>query len=168
MISTENGEFIKKIIQGERNAEYEELHILKPGVTWSPSGQEIAFAAKSGKSDALFIYNLKKNKSEKFRLGLEGIFRPSWSPLGDEIAFIGNNGEKSDIYIYDIKEKKLINLTDDWYSEDHVSWAPDGMELLFISDRDNNINSSSPKNPNQLCNFTCFEKYIQINRFSLE
>ena len=149
LISAENGKFKKKIIQGERNAEYEELHILKPGVTWSPDGAKIAFAAKSGKSDALFIYDLDTKKSEKFRLGLEGIFRPAWSPIGDEIAFIGNNGQTSDIYIYDIYEEKLTNFTNDWYSEDHVSWSPDGMELLFISDRHGHLTKEGPSDPNQ-------------------
>ena len=38
---------VKKVIQGERNTEFEELHILKPGITWSPDGRHIAFSAKS-------------------------------------------------------------------------------------------------------------------------
>jgi len=144
LISAETGKFLEKIIQGERNSEYEELHILKPGISWSPDGKDLVFSAKSGKSDALFIYNLEVEKTEKIRLGLEGIFRPTWSPLADEIAFIGNNGVKSDIYIYDIKTTDLINLTDDWFSEDHVSWSPDGFDLLFISDRGEYLNVEEP------------------------
>ena len=135
IISAETGEFIEKIIQGERNAEYEELHILKPGISWAPDGKNLVFSAKSGKSDAIFIYNLESKKTEKFRLGLEGIFRPTWSPLGHEIAFIGNDGNKSDIYIFDIKTKKIINITNDWFSDDHVSWSPNGLDVFFISDR---------------------------------
>jgi Tol biopolymer transport system component len=144
LISTETGEFLKKIIQGERNSEYEELHILKPGISWSPGGKELVFSAKSGKSDALFIYDLESEKTEKIRLEMEGVFRPSWSPLGNEIAFIGNNGVKSDIYIYDISSEELVNLTDDWFSEDHVSWSPDGSDLLFISDRGKVLNEKEP------------------------
>lgn len=144
IISPQTGKFLDKIIQGERNSEYEELHILKPGITWSPTGKNLAFSAKSGKSDALFIYNLDTKKTEKFRLGLEGIFRPSWSPMGDEIAFIGNNGIKSDIYIFDINTQKIKNITDDWFSDDHVSWNPNGTELLFISDRQNYLDKSKP------------------------
>ena len=102
LISSETGEFINKIIQGERSSEFEELHILKPGISWSPNGAELVFSAKSGKSDALFIYDIETEETLKIRLELEGVFRPTWSPLADEIAFIGNNGEKSDIYIYDL------------------------------------------------------------------
>ena len=144
IISAETGKFLEKIIQGERNSEYEELHILKPGISWSPNGNELVFSAKSGKSDALFIYNFESNKTEKFRLGLEGIFRPNWSPLGHEIAFIGNNGTKSDIYIFDIQSHKTTNLTEDWFSDDHVSWSPNGLDLFFISDRQNYLNQSNP------------------------
>ena len=49
LISSEDGRFINKIIQGERNSEFEELHILKPRITWSENSKNIAFAAKSGK-----------------------------------------------------------------------------------------------------------------------
>ena len=50
IISADDGKIIKHIVAGERNSEYEELHILKPGITWSPEGTHIAFSAKSGKS----------------------------------------------------------------------------------------------------------------------
>ena len=144
LISSETGKFLNKIIQGERNSEYEELHILKPGISWSPDGSELVFSAKSGKSDALFIYNLETEKTRKIRLELEGIFRPTWSPLADEIAFIGNDGKTSDIYIYDLFTEELLNLTDDWFTEDHVSWSPDGLDLLFISDRENYLTEKQP------------------------
>ncbi len=138
-ISAEDGKFIKKVIQGERNAEYEELHILKPGITWSPNSKKIAFSAKSGKSDALFIIDLISEKKQKFRLEMEGIFRPVWHPEEDKIAFIGNNGITSDIYLFNIKTERLINLTNDWYTDDQVTWAPDGKSIVFVSDRRDQI-----------------------------
>ncbi len=147
LISAEDGRFIKKIIQGERNAEYEELHILKPGITWSEDGRKIAFAAKSGKSDALFIVDIKSGDKEKFRLDMEGIFRPAWRPGTNEIAFIGNNGRSSDIYLFNITTEELTNLTNDWFTDDQVSWYPDGSSLLFISDRDQIINKNVKNKP---------------------
>jgi len=141
IISVDNGKIIKQIVEGERNTEYEELHILKPGISWSPDGNNIVFSAKSGKSDVLYIINANTYEKEKIRLdNIEGIFRPSWSPLGDKIAFIGNNGSSSDIYLFDIESKKTSSITNDWYSEDHVSWYPEGDKLIFISDRGDNTN----------------------------
>ena len=135
LISSKDGKFIKKIIQGERNAEYEELHILKPGITWSKDGKNIAFAAKSGKSDALFIVNIKSGDKKKYRLNMEGIFRPSWRPNKNEIVFVGNNGKTSDLYLFNIDNEELKNLTDDWFTDDQPSWHPDGKSIFFISDR---------------------------------
>lgn len=135
LISAEDGLFLRRLIQGERNAEYEELHILKPGITWSPDGEYIAFAAKSGRADALFVVNVKTEDTRKYYLGMEGVFQPAWSPTRPEIAFIGNNGITSDIYILDLETEELTNLTDDWFTDEQVSWNPDGQSLLFVSDR---------------------------------
>ena len=147
LISAEDGRFIKKIIQGERNSEFEELHILKPGITWSEDSKKVAFAAKSGKSDALFIVDLKSGKRKKHRLNMEGIFRPAWRPGTNEIAFIGNNGKSSDIYLFNLDSGKLTNLTKDWFTDDQISWFPDGKSILFISDRDNVLETGIANKP---------------------
>ena len=147
IISAEDGRFIKKIVQGERNSEFEELHILKPGITWSEDSKKVAFAAKSGKSDALFIIDLKSGKKIKHRLNMEGIFRPAWRPGKNEIAFIGNNGKSSDIYLFNIDSEKLTNLTKDWFTDDQISWIPDGSAILFISDRDNVLDTEITNKP---------------------
>tara|TARA_B100000965_G_scaffold299366_1_gene257727 strand:- start:1270 stop:4368 length:3099 start_codon:yes stop_codon:yes gene_type:complete len=144
IISMIDGKFLQRIIKGNKTSEFEELHILKPGISWSPDGQEIVFAAKSGSSDALFIFdinNSKKqaNKSIKKTFDLEGIFRPTWNPINNKIAFVGNNGVSSDIYIYNLDDDSLINLTNDWYSDVQVSWHPNGEELLIISDRGEHV-----------------------------
>ncbi|MBC8256704.1 MAG: PD40 domain-containing protein [Candidatus Marinimicrobia bacterium] len=155
LISAEDGRFIKKIIQGERNSEFEELHILKPGITWSEDSKKVAFAAKSGKSDALFIVDLKSGKRKKHRLNMEGIFRPAWRPGTNEIAFIGNNGKSSDIYLFNLDSEKLTNLTKDWFTDDQISWYPDGNSILFISDRGNILKTGIAYKPeNHLFNQT--------------
>ena len=147
LISAEDGRFIKKIVQGERSSEFEELHILKPGITWSEDSKKIAFAAKSGKSDALFIVDIESGKKTKHRLDMEGIFRPAWRPGSHEIAFIGNNGKSSDIYLFDPDSEKLTNLTKDWFTDDQISWYPDGKSLVFISDRKNILETAIPNKP---------------------
>lgn len=145
LVSTNDGEFLRKVIDGEETSKFEELHILKPGVSWSNDGSRIVFAAKSGKSDALYILDLKTNKASEYRLDLEGIFQPVWNPLinSSEIAFIGNNGLQSDIYIYDFEKDDLLNLTNDWFSDTDPSWSGDGENLYFVSNRnDYNFTSS--------------------------
>ena len=135
LISASDGKFLKKIIKGERTLAFEELHILKPGITWSPDGNEIAVAVKSGKSDAIIFFDLENNKKEIKRFPIKGIFRPTWHPYKNVIAFIGNNGFASDIYLYDIDSDSLTNYTNDWFTDDQVSWDENGENLYFVSDR---------------------------------
>ena len=160
LVSTEDGAFIRKIIDGEQTTKFEELHILKPGVSWSPDGKELVFAAKSGKSDALYILNLNNNETKEIRLELEGIFQPVWNPKEpfNQIAFIGNNGAQSDIYIYDYMNDTLINLTDDWFSESDPSWSIDGEHLFFISNRDKYTFTGSNLKVNNLPNSFNYSK----------
>lgn len=140
LISTRTGEFLKKIVTGQITSEIEELHILKPGISWSPDGNKIVFAAKSEGSDALIFVDIDNpRKVVRKNFDMEGIFRPTWNPKHNKIAFIGNNGLSSDIYIYNMDDDTLENITDDIFSDLQVSWLNDGQSLIFISDRGNNI-----------------------------
>ena len=140
LISARTGEFITKIATGQVTSEIEELHILKPGISWSSNGEQIVFAAKSGHSDALIFVNIDNPKTIiKKNFKVEGIFRPVWNPKYNKIAFIGNNGLSSDIYIYNLDDDSLNNITNDIFSDLQVSWSHDGESLIFISDRGNNI-----------------------------
>ena len=145
IISSIDGKFLRKIIKGNKTAEHEELHILKPGISWSPDGDKIVFAAKSKGEDALFIYHIREgNKQEKIsfnnneQYNIKGISRPAWNPILNEIAFIGHDGFSSDVYIYNIDNDTLKNITNDWFSDTQVSWHPNGKDLLIVSDRDDN------------------------------
>ena len=140
IISMIDGEFLETITTGQVTSEYEELHILRPGISWSPNGKQIVFAAKSGESEALFIHDIDgtDNKIKK-TFDIEGIYSPSWHHTKNIIAFIGNNGMQSDVYIYNLDEDKLLNVTNDIYSDMQVSWINNQEALLFVSDRQNNI-----------------------------
>jgi Tol biopolymer transport system component len=141
IISMIDGKFTKKLIKGNKTSEFEELHILKPGISWSPDGNNIVFSAKSGESDALFIKDINNLnvKAIKKTFNLEGIFRPAWNPQNNQIAFVGNNGMSSDIYIYNCDTDELNNITNDWFSDVQVSWHPNGLDLLIISDRGDHL-----------------------------
>ena len=155
LINALNGEFIEKIITGERTLEFEELHILKPGITWSPDGEKIAVAVKSGKSDAIIFIDLESKKKDIKRFPIKGIFRPTWNPKKNLIAFIGNNGFASDIYIYDVEKDLITNYTNDWFTDDQVSWDENGESLFFISNRADYLETNQ---------FTRPENYIINNR----
>lgn len=135
LISASDGRKIKKVVKGNRSPDFEELKWLQPGISWSPDGKRITFAAKAGKSDALYLLNVKSGKTEKILLDLDGIFSAVWSPEGDRIAFVGNKGKASDIYLYHLKTKVLKNLTKDTFSDFEPSWSSNGDKIAFVSNR---------------------------------
>ena len=136
LIKAGNGKVIKKLIDEQTTKNFEELHLLTPGLTWSPDGEKVAIAVKSGAHDAIFVIDVQTDRMEKIEFpGLAGVFSVAWSPGGERLAFIGQKGPQSDVYVYDISNKKTVNLTDDIFSETDPSWSPDGKTIYFASDR---------------------------------
>lgn len=138
---------VTKVVDGQRTKNFEELHLLTPGITWSPDGKKLALAVKSGENDAIFIVDVASGEQEKLEFQLDGIFSVDWSTKGDKLAFVGDNARQSDIYVYDLQSKSLTNLTDDIFSDSDPSWAPDNKTIYFVSDRRDNVTlrSLSPK-----------------------
>ena len=130
---------ITKILKGEMSTKFEELHILKPGISWSPDSKNILLAVKSYGEDALFIINTETNKETRYvfpQSDIKAIFQPAWNPINPNlIAFIGCNDNQSDIYLYDLENEVLENLTNDQFTDKEVAWSNDGEHLLFSSDR---------------------------------
>ena len=73
-----------KLVSGQKSAKLEELHWLRPGITWSPDGSKIAFAAKSREQDALHIVDVRKRMiSKSYKFDLDGVYSPDWAPDGN-------------------------------------------------------------------------------------
>jgi len=150
VMSSDDGQDLKKIISGQRTAELEELKWLSPGLSWAPDNRHLVFAAKSGNEDALIFYDTELNTKHKHKLGLDGIFTAAWSPDGQYVAFSGLKDGASDLFLYSIKTKKVTQITQDLFADTRPNWSPDGKELAFVSDRGGylltgNISSSSPQ-----------------------
>jgi Tol biopolymer transport system component len=135
-----DGSQLTKLIDGQQTVNFEELHLLTPGISWSPDGKRIAIAAKSGDADAILLIDVKSGETEKLTFKLEGIFSVDWSPKGDALAFIGNTTRQSDVYTYQFASKALTNLTDDVFSDEQPSWSADGKTVYYASDRGGHVN----------------------------
>ncbi len=135
IMNASDGSEVMKLVDGQKSKNFEELHLLTPGLTWSPDGNKIAVAVKSGSHDAIYLIDVKSREMQKLEFKrLEGLFSVSWSPDGERLAFVGDNSRQSDVFVYDLKNKNLANLTNDVFSDSDPSWSPDGKSLFFVSD----------------------------------
>lgn len=137
IMSALDGEIIKKLVSGQRTKDFEELHLLTPGITWSPDGKKIALAVKAGERDAIFIVDVQSGKQERIEFDLDGIFSVNWSKSGTLLSFVGLKAPQSDIYVYNLSTKELKNVTNDIFSDSDPSFAPDNKTIYFVSDRGN-------------------------------
>ncbi|MDQ7064302.1 MAG: BamA/TamA family outer membrane protein [candidate division KSB1 bacterium] len=136
LMSAIDGKVIARLVAGQRTGSLEELHWLRPGISWSPDGKHIVFAAKAGGQDALHIVDVdKRNIVRTLKFDLDGVFSPTWSPRGDEIAFVGMKHGQSDIYAVQLETGRLRPITNDVFSDLEPSYSPDGTRIVFSSDR---------------------------------
>lgn len=137
-----DGKIIKKLVEGNRSPDFEELNILTPGLTWSPDGNRIALSAKSSGYDVLYLINIDNEKRQTLPIKLEAIHSVSWSNNGKYLAFIGQNKKQSDVYLIDLETNELKNLTNDLFSDSDPSWSHDDSKIYFASDRGSYIEKS--------------------------
>lgn len=135
LMSAIDGQILDKLVSGQRTSDFEELHLLTPGIAWSPDGKKIALGVKAGGSDAISIVDVNSGSREKLELGLDGVFSVSWSADGKMLAFEGLKGPNSDIYVYELESKKLTDLTGDVFTDLDPTFSPDGKTVYFASDR---------------------------------
>ncbi|MCH7760718.1 PD40 domain-containing protein [candidate division TA06 bacterium] len=136
IISSIDGRRLKHLVKGERSGGFESLHMTRAGITWSPDGSKLAFSAKGGALDRLYIVDALDGDVEKrFDFDLDGLYTPSWSPDGEEIVFVGLKDGSSDLYLLTIATGDLTRLTQDRFDDRDPSWAPEGQRITFVSDR---------------------------------
>jgi Tol biopolymer transport system component len=130
------GDVQKRLVKGERTGNFESLRFFNTSISWSADGKFLAFPAKIGGEDAIYVLEVENEKvRRRLTFGLDGIVSPSFSPDGSEIVFVGIDGGRSDLYITDIDGKNLRQLTEDRYTDRDPQFSPDGRTIAFTTDR---------------------------------
>jgi dipeptidyl aminopeptidase/acylaminoacyl peptidase len=129
------GKVRKRLVGSARDAGLESLRYMNSGASFSADGRYIAFAAKDGGQDALYVYDMQRSRmTRKLKFDLNGVSAPSWSPDGSRIVFTGLDGGISDLFVTDLAGN-LSRLTDDRYADLLPAWSPDGSRIAFTTDR---------------------------------
>ncbi|MCK6602163.1 MAG: BamA/TamA family outer membrane protein [Bacteroidetes bacterium] len=130
-----DGKSARKLVDGQKSRDYEELHLLTPGISWSPDSKKIAVATKAGGDDAIMIIDVETGDDEKIETGLTGIYSVDWSRDGKFLVFQGLTLGVSDLYLLDMETRAVTNLTQDAFSDMEPAFSPDSKKIVFVSDR---------------------------------
>ena len=125
------------VVQGEQTPEFEAFHLLQNKIDIAKDGM-MAFVTKSGETDVMHLYDLKKDKlHETLRFqDLVVLGSPSWSPDGKRLVFPSiDRAGQSDLFVFDLGSRELTRLTNDIYEDRDPAWSPDGSTIIFASDR---------------------------------
>lgn len=126
----------RRLVSGQKQSGLEELHWLRPGISWSPDSKQIAFAAKAGAHDAIHLVDVANGKIMRtYQPKLDGLWSPAWSPDGKYIAFMGMKDGRSDIMLLNLDNDEMTPVTNDAFSDLDPAWSPDGKWIAFVSDR---------------------------------
>lgn len=137
LASALDGRIERRLIKGDRAEQFESLRFISASIDFSPDGGSIAFAAKAGKNDAIYIQRLSDRKIlHRIRFNLDGVTNPSFSPDGKRLVFVGLTGGRSDLFQCNLDGSRLERLTDDRYLAQSPRYAPDGKSILFVTDQD--------------------------------
>jgi Tol biopolymer transport system component len=161
LMNATDGTLLDKLVSGNTTNNFEELHLLTPGMSWSPDGKRLALATKAGEQDAITIIDVNSGDQQKLTFGLDGIASVEWSPKGDLLAFVGYKAQQSDIYIYNFSTKALTNLTDDIFSDSFPAWSPDGRTIYFSSDRGSAVNGGAVMRGNSFEQLDVFSMSVE-------
>jgi len=142
ILSAISGKVLKKLVKARKSATFESLHFLRPGISWSPDGKDIAFSAKAGEEDVIYIMNVENAKMKKvLRPQCDAVYSPNFSPDGLDIVFSGIKDGMSDIYSIRIATQKLSRLTEDAFDDRDPVCSPLGDYIVFCSDREETVDS---------------------------
>ncbi len=136
--NAETGEVIRRLVKGTAfDPHFGSLRFISSSGTWSPDGQQFAFAALREGADVLAILDVERARLvREFRLPQVGeIANPTWSPDGRTIVFSGLRGGISDLYALDVASGETRQLTDDRFADLHPAFSPDGRTLAFVTER---------------------------------
>jgi Tol biopolymer transport system component len=136
VISSHDGRVLRRLVRGGRSGGFENLHLLRPGLAWSPDERTLAAVTTSAGRDNIALVAYPSGKiRRRIGTGIDAIYSPRYSPDGARIVFAGVRNGYSDIYEVDLGTGNVRRLTYDQYDDRDPVYSPGGDTVVFVSDR---------------------------------
>jgi Tol biopolymer transport system component len=132
VMSALDGKIIRKVVSGARSNRYESLHVLTGALCFDPVGDRVAFVARSGGRDALFVRNYKTGQERRYEIESNGLAGPAWNPAREEIVLSATYHGQTDLISVDLKDGSVKRLTNDPADQLTPRFFPDGKKVAFV------------------------------------
>ncbi len=132
VISALDGKEVANVVTDSRSNKYESLHLLTSSVCFDPTGNHVAFVAKSKGHDALFVRNFKTAEERTYEIESNGLTSPSWHPTRNEIVLSATFHGQTDMLVVDLDNGTTKRLTDDPADQLTPRYYPDGEKIVFV------------------------------------
>lgn len=136
VVSALDGRVLKRLVRGERSRGFETMHLLRPGVAWSPDEELLALATTAAGRDNLALVEYATGRvRRRLATDLDAVRAPSFAPDGRSIAFEGVKNGFCDIYTVSVAGGDPKRLTYDMFEDRDAAFSPGGDTIVFVSDR---------------------------------
>jgi hypothetical protein len=144
LVSAKDGQPIRNLTSGfDQSMGFEYIaypsstsrFISVPWMSWSASGDRLAYFVRTEKDRSLILQNVLTRKIE-VRIpmtSLDSPESPDISPDGKLVAFSAMRNGVSDIFTVNLDTKEIVDLTNDEFASYAPTWTPDGKGLIYLT-----------------------------------
>jgi Tol biopolymer transport system component len=126
------GKVLRKLVTGYRSNRFLTLHSFESSIGFSPDSKRIAFIAKAGRDEHLYVVDVASGEVRRdIPLRMDIARSPAWSPIDDRVVLSGTRGGTTDLYLVDLDAGSIQAVTHDILDEHSPAWYPDGRRLLY-------------------------------------
>jgi hypothetical protein len=142
LVSATDGSLIRNLTNGfdqDRGFEFIVQNGMRsntvPWMSWSPSGDQVAYFVRAEKWRTLILQNvLNRNVDHRIELRtVDDPESPDISPDGTKVAFAALQGGVGDIWVVDLASREVTNLTKDGFADSGPTWSPDGRSIIYVA-----------------------------------